>query len=203
MPAPSCFTCYYSTACEPAEQHPEYTNPLLCNKPVTLPEKVWPLIWPIVEASFWCVNFREKPIYPGYEWILPDDYFLGDPTIWTDPLNAFDGIVTSTATAVNVPKGEWSDFIEFLLTIPAIVDKVRFIAYGPWTTDKIDIDIYYNDDWHDVYEGTFTSRQIVEQDISDGPWTVEKARLRIYNNNPAMAQSKYLYEFHFDKVNIT
>lgn len=62
MPYPQiCQTCYYSGGLAPAEQFPEYTRPLFCRKPETITEKIWPHVWPIVESTYFCLNWRSQP----------------------------------------------------------------------------------------------------------------------------------------------
>lgn len=56
----TCYNCYYSGPMNPAEEHPEFVDPLECRKPINATEKMWPLIWPIVESDFSCLNFRAK-----------------------------------------------------------------------------------------------------------------------------------------------
>jgi len=55
-----CQTCFYSGGMAPAEQYPEYTKPLFCRKPETITEKIWPYVWPVVESTFTCLNWRPQ-----------------------------------------------------------------------------------------------------------------------------------------------
>ncbi|MBA7482926.1 hypothetical protein ES707_18430 [subsurface metagenome] len=69
-----CQTCYYSGGLAPAVQYPEYTRPLFCRKPETITEKIWPHVWPIVESTFFCINWRPQPtlIYHVTGTLSPD-----------------------------------------------------------------------------------------------------------------------------------
>lgn len=113
------------------------------------------------------------------EYISPTGF--NDPNgSWTDESSAYDGDIQTPAYC-SVPANNWSNYLE--LTISAIYcSKVKFLALynGTQGINKIDLDIYYDGAWHDVYEGSFLSRVYVEKTFTTQ--YVTKMRMRFYNN---------------------
>jgi hypothetical protein len=130
-------------------------------------------------------------------WKSPTGY--NDPdNAWFDQANAYDGNTTTRATCFAIPPSSWGSFLELLITPTILCDKVRFYASGSNIT-QVDIDVYYDDNWHDVYQGIFTASQWNEKTISNGPFVILKARVRFYNN-AGVNRNAYLYEFAFNQL---
>ena len=128
------------------------------------------------------------------DWISPTGF--NDPdNKWTDEEKAYDED-TATFAQVDRVSDAWSAFVE--LTHPGIIGtKLRFFAYHHATaSSEIDVDVYYDGGWHDVYSGSFTSEVWVEKDILGGAQAVTKARVRFYCVGAGTA-NHFLYEFDF------
>jgi len=117
-------------------------------------------------------------------WVSPTGF--GDPdTAWFDEPLAYDGNVTSYAACAGHAQNTWSSFLE-LTTSPIYCSRVRYydhlgaLVQQPY--DKIDIDVYYNSSWHDLYEGDYSSGTVgfVELDLPV-PRFVTAMRVRYYS----------------------
>jgi len=127
-------------------------------------------------------------------WTAPTGH--NDPdNAWNDEALAHDGDTGTYAASDAVVAGQWSKFIE--LTIDAInCDKIRFWAvYVENFREDCDIDVFYEDDWHDVYQGSFVAGNWVEKDIPAGAKSVTKARFRQYIAWEGLAARLYEFEF--------
>lgn len=118
---------------------------------------------------------------------------------WVNEADAYDGDTdTSASTAGNpIPTSSWGEFIEFTHAEMSC-SSLRFYAryHGLSGIYEIDLDVYYDGAWHDVYEGTFADKTWVEKALGD-TYRVTKARMRFYNHSTSSAMSAYLYEFDF------
>ena len=127
------------------------------------------------------------------EYIYPTGF--NDPNgSWNNEYMAFDGDA-HTFTSCGVPAASWTNFIEF--TTKAIYcSKVKFIAFYGGTNgiNRIDLDIYYDGSWHNVYEGSFLNVAWVEKTFT--VQYVTKMRMRFYNN-PSYVFAAAVYEVMF------
>ncbi len=116
------------------------------------------------------------------EYISPTGY--RDPSgCWVNEYKAYDGD-TDTPSSSEVPLKSWSGYLE--LTITAMYcSKLRFLAAYSGTSgiNSIDLDVYYDGGWHDIYEGSFLNRVWVEKALGSTRY-VTKMRMRFYNNAP-------------------
>jgi len=132
------------------------------------------------------------------EWVSPTGY--NDPNgSWSDESNAYDGSTLTVALSV-VPARNWSNYIE--LTINSIFcSKIRFYAKYDGTDgiNSIDLDVFKNGSWHDVYQGSFLNRVWVEKTNELDPSYVTKMRIRFYNNRSEGAWAA-LHEVQFYQV---
>lgn len=117
----------------------------------------------------------------------PDNQWLAEELIGDKYLN------TAGTTKITEAK-VWSSFIELIRNVPNC-GAVRFYAYweGLAGINLIDVDLYYNDMWNDLYEGVFGS-QIWEEKSLGTVEFVTKARVRFYAKK---ADTAYLYAFQF------
>lgn len=129
-------------------------------------------------------------------WISPTEYY--DPyDEWVDEENTYDDDTETFATEEEIEKNSWGEFIELSLD-SLYCHKVRFYAYYLETgINKIDLDVAYDQSWHNVYEGSFTDQSWVEKELPGGTQRVFAARVRFYNDNDSIAQDAKLYEFDF------
>lgn len=121
-------------------------------------------------------------------WVLPTSH--NDPdSKWSDDANAYDD---DTGTgALSLSGLTW--FLELILASPINCDKIRFWS-GAATT--VDIDVYYDGTWHDVYQGTPVGSQWEEKSIPTGTKIVSKARFATLGSG----EGRRLYEFDFNAI---
>jgi len=114
---------------------------------------------------------------------------------WDDEIYAYDNDVATYAQNL-VTEASWGNFLELNID-PMICDRVRFFAggVGAYITE-IDIDVYYDETWHHVYQGAFTS-QVWEEKSLGGDYLITKARVRFYCKPNPWPRKAYLYEFNF------
>ena len=113
------------------------------------------------------------------EYVSPTGFNDPDGS-WSNESNAYDGDLTTRAVC-SVPAVSWSNYIE--LTIDAIYcSKVKFYASYDGTAgiNSIDLDVYYDEEWHDVYEGSYLNYVWTEKELGD-TYYVTKIRIRFYN----------------------
>lgn len=120
---------------------------------------------------------------------------VSDPSSgWNNDNNAIDGNTATYAYSDGID--EWSDFLEFHLSSAIDCNKVRF-----WVDDgstDLDLDVYYNGDWQNVFYGGVASNQWAEKELG-GTYSVTKARVRFENAGEPGAVAK-VYEFEFREV---
>lgn len=131
-------------------------------------------------------------------WVSPTGFVDGSGQ-WSDEPYAYDDD-TGTAAEGWAAKSSWSAYLE--LTISAIAcDKVRFWArYSVSSATSIDLYVFYDEDWHHVYEGAYPDREWVEKEIPAGTKSVTKAKVRFYNSDPDNVRNPYLFEFDFNSA---
>ena len=116
---------------------------------------------------------------------------------WTDPPdNINDGnVVTGSGSMTS---GEsWSSF--YGLTISEIsCNSVRLYATKATFQGDVDLDVYYDGDWHHIYQGAYDDSDWVEK-VLDDTYVVTAARLRFYNNYGSSWRLR-LHEFEFFQV---
>jgi len=129
-------------------------------------------------------------------WISPTNHV--DYGAWNNEANAYNGN-TGDAANESVPKNSWGGFLA--LTHAEInCDKVQFYAkYEAANINKIDLDVYWDGAWHDIYEGSYASEEWVEKPLGD-TYAVTQARVKFYNDNDFASWICYLYEFEFNEV---
>lgn len=95
---------------------------------------------------------------------------------WVDTDDAFDANLATYAGA-NVPWGSWSNFL--ILTFPPTVcNKTRYYIYSNYATDLVDVDVYQDGSWVNVYQGTLTNNVWIENSFGQG--LTSKWRIRFY-----------------------
>lgn len=120
-------------------------------------------------------------------WVTPTG--VNDPdTAWLHEDRLLDGN-TNLAAGGAVTENEWIGFIE-VSHAALSCDKVRYWPRNATgKLDKIDIDVYYDSDWHDVYEGVYTKLEWNEKDIPAGTKSVTKIRANFYANTTSAYES--------------
>lgn len=132
-------------------------------------------------------------------WIRPISHNANESQ-WHNSANCYDGNLTTYGWD-NVYGPPFSGYyIEF--NTPEIqCNKIRFNARSvSGYVDKIDIDVYYNGSWHNVfYRGYFSNCVWVEVSLG-GTYAVTKARVRFFNSSIFFVKEGWLYEFNFYEV---
>lgn len=132
-------------------------------------------------------------------WVSPTG-FVDPDSAWTAETLAYDDDTGTKARRSAVPINTWSEYLE--LTIGAIsCDKVQFWAsYSALEINEIDLDVYYEGGWHDVFQGAYAHRTWVEKSIPAGTKTVTAARARFYNDHDTLAKHADWFEFAFNSL---
>lgn len=127
-------------------------------------------------------------------WVLPAD-FVDPSETWLSETLAYDEDTETYAYDANVPADSWGRDLE--LTRAAInCSKVRFWTfYNVASQSSIDLDVYYDGAWHDVYEGSYANLEWVEKELG-GTYSVTAARVKFYNEHSS-SNNLRLYEFEF------
>lgn len=149
----------------------------------------------VVSCEFPCLQRYDLRTTPAATWVSPTSH--SDPdNVWTNEENAYDGNL-ATFAYTGMPANDWSSYLHLLVN-QTYIDKIRFyVAVNPGLMDKIDVDVYYDGAWHDVYEGAFSSGEWVSKDVPAGASLISKARVRFHNALAIVVQCA-LYEFQFN-----
>jgi hypothetical protein len=144
-----------------------------------------------------CLDKKFTTAPAGTGWDSPTGYTDPDNK-WGDETAAYDNnTITYTRSYHNIGDPQWSSFIYF--THPSIVsDDVRFYARGGSQVSSVDVDVFKDGVWIDVYQGAFNDKQWIEESFEEGK--VTQARIRFYATNSNEGFFWELYEFNFQKV---
>ena len=130
------------------------------------------------------------------EWISPTGF--NDPgTQWSTETYAYDNNLDESAACNVTQLKDWSNFLE--LTHAALdCSKVRYYIHADTEADitQVDVDVYYGDDWHHVYEGAFTEGEWIEKELG-GIYSVTAVRFSFYNNHDTWNRWARLAEVDF------
>lgn len=149
----------------------------------------------VVSCSFPVLQRYKLVTTPGATWVSPTSH--SDPdNQWSYEWKAYDNNLNTLAHSI-VSAESWSSYLILLINEQEI-NKVKFYdLYHPRPADIVDVDVYYEGDWHDVYEGAFAEAEWVEKAIPAGTKPVSKARIRLYNSL-AIEAYKAFSEFMFN-----
>jgi len=136
---------------------------------------------------------------PSSGWISPTGYNDSDNK-WEDETNAYDDNFVSYARCLhNINEQLWSPWL--ILTHGTMTsDKIRFYARGGGYIDNVDIDVFKDGVWTDVYQGTFNDKVWIEKNFTQG--TVTQARIRFSVNSTDVGLYWELYEFDFYRISL-
>ncbi len=139
-------------------------------------------------------TFTTKPPLVG--WVSPGGW--SDPSgDWTDEALATDGnTVTYARNYHNIGETQWSNYIHFTFDATE-TNRVRFFARGLAEVDQVDVDVFRDGVWVDVYEGGFATLSWVELGFSAG--MVTEARVRFHATNQNQGFNWQIYDFQFQK----
>lgn len=136
---------------------------------------------------------------PGTGWVSPTSYTDASGN-WENAVNAYDDELGSYARHyhdINDPDGQWSSFL-YLTRASITADRIRFYAKKDANIDQIDVDVYLNGAWTNVYQGTFSNMVWEEKSFTEG--TVTQARVRFHVASNSVGMYWELYEFDFHRV---
>ncbi len=137
---------------------------------------------------------------PAATWIRPTGHSDPDRK-WYYEERAYDGNVDTYAHS-DVLAAAWSSYLT-LTTNPNMIDKVRFYAfYHPTSINKADIDVWYEEAWHNFPVGVFANQEWVEVNLG-AAHLVTKARIRFYNADVEYFQRCALCELQFNTTGVT
>jgi hypothetical protein len=121
------------------------------------------------------------------------------PTDWIYPEKTYDENTAIYAYCL-VPPMSWGPFLELLISPATLCDKVRYYTiYSPNIT-AVDIDVYYDGNWHNVYEGAFYNDVWNEKNTPNGPFTISKARICFYNGHTVATRQARFGEFDLNQI---
>jgi len=131
-------------------------------------------------------------------WVSPIGF--DDPDIaWFNETLAYDSnAATSAVTTANVPPLDWSSYL-VLTTEAMTIDSIRFDALStPGLVDIIDLEVYYDDAWNELYEGGYDSHVWDTHDIGVEVETTQ-VRMRFYHSG-GVGDQAIVYEVELHRV---
>lgn len=131
-------------------------------------------------------NYGSEPPSPiPVCWVRPAAHETDPPSGWADPEKAYDTSTTTYAITNMTPPQGWSSFLVLLLSAPILVQNIRVwpLDFPSIPGSKINLDVYYNDAWHHVYEGVYSRGQYNNYNMPEGVRWVSKLRISIFNNS--------------------
>jgi hypothetical protein len=133
----------------------------------------------------------------GAGWVHPTG-FTDEDNAWENETLAYDDTVVTYARSYhNINDPQWSSFLYFE-HLPMYANGIRYYGRGGSEVSAVDVDVYRNDTWVDVYQGSFTDKSWVEHTFAEG--TVSRARIRFYASSATFGFYWELYELGFYKT---
>ena len=119
-----------------------------------------------------------------------EDYMDG----WINEVNAYDDDIDTYAKATHTSVN-WTDFLGF--THSAInCNKVRInVKYHTTYANTTDVDVYYGDAWHDIWQGTPPNNKYKELSLG-GTYSVTKIRIKMHITDGTSTYAR-IYETDF------
>lgn len=143
-------------------------------------------------------TFTTKLVDTG--WVLPTGN--SDPSnTWDDEWDAHDDTTMTYARTYHpINSAQWSSFI-YLTHAAFPANSLKFYARGLPEVSVVDVDVYRDGSWVDVYEGAFSDKVWVEKTFDEG--LVSQARVRFYTPYANHGFFFELYDFAFQKSSET
>lgn len=119
-------------------------------------------------------------------------------TEWDNESYAYDDDNATYADRDNIPVNSWSGYLGFHLSEATPCNSISYIAKydGATGIDEIDVDLYYDSAWHDIYQGAFSDNTTETKDIGSIE-NVLSMRIRLYNESDGSATKGQIYEVDF------
>ena len=134
------------------------------------------------------------------KWYIPDVHYDPD-NAWENETLVYDDLDNTAGSNIISAAKTWGSFILLDVYSELHCEKVRFLAYSVGATgiEQIDIDLYYNSQWNDLYEGVFDNEVWTELELPTSQY-LYSARVRFYAKK---ADTALLYGFEFWNPAIT
>ena len=126
------------------------------------------------------------------DWVSPTG-FQDAENRWTEEARAYDEN-TSTYASDGSNRTGWGAFI--VLTLPAAINSSRIRVNADWwdlAVDSVDIDVFRDGAWVDVWDGVIANSQWEEKTFTTGSVTQARFRWRYIDGN----YNFWMYEFDF------
>ena len=123
-------------------------------------------------------------------------YEVVSETGWVNESYAYDNNTESAAYCVT-PTISWTPWLIRELPEALYSSVVKFYAQYQGTSgiNKIDLNVYYNGAWHDVFEGSYMNQVWIEKALGD-TYFVSKIAVRFFNNSSNVITA-YIEEMQF------
>ena len=117
----------------------------------------------------------------------------GSGADWTDISKSYDGLDSTYAISNSIELASWSEPL-ILSYDPVNTTAVKYLV-GRSNSDvtQINLDAYYDSDWHDVFEGAPTWN-IWQGKSLDTNHVVSQVRIYFYNSSVTYTRQGYVYE---------
>ena len=142
--------------------------------------------------------FTSQIFYRGQGWLYEFNFYdvVSEVAGWVDEPYAYDNNTGSAAYCVT-PAISWTPFLIRELPEAIYSSVVKFYAQYQGTSgiNTIDIDVYYNGAWHDVFEGSYMNQVWIEKELGD-TYYVSKIAVRFFNNS-SDTTTAYIQEMQF------
>lgn len=139
------------------------------------------------------IAFKQATAGTG-SWLTPTGH--EEESGWSDETKAYDESLPTYAYDGYLPSAGWGNFL--ILTHSAVAcNKLRIYAETSGYNPLVDIDVFKDGEWMNVYEGTFPDEEWMPKAFTQG--SVTKVRIRFYNNTGYIYQPR-LYEVDFWEV---
>jgi hypothetical protein len=131
-------------------------------------------------------------------WQIPADNNI-ETTNWEydNPQDPNDGNTGTYAFWFHAGGLTWSDWIEFYMATPILCNKIRYLVGSDGFEGDIEIQGYWNEQWNNIYTGSYVNLNLTEKPVSSGPRTIQNFRVRMRDNGESNSSSS-IYEFQAD-----
>jgi len=128
-----------------------------------------------------------------FYWLRPTGHVESG---WNDEELAYDGWTDTRAEVVGVGTQSWSPYLELTIE-PTEISAVRWWGSSPISPRKVQVDVYYNGAYHNIYEGSAAEMWDNGLPIPGGTQVISGARIRFYNPSRTMRMKFRVNEFQF------
>lgn len=142
-------------------------------------------LWSFASASYWGSEIGNETWTPVYAWTVPDST---QGTNWLNPNNARDDNTVTTAD-ISIPALRWSDYLELSLITPILCNSTRVYSNGGAQVNAIQVDVFYNGAWTNIYDGALIKGSYRTYNIPAGQQLVSAMRIRYWNSHASATRT--------------